>query len=151
MNNTEQAKIVKQPRPTVTQNMILAAVLPVAESLGMSAETIVNHYRYPMDGFDLALELSKYAGMDVSRNDFEELDGIEWSIRIAHEAAQKIWVTEFDIQPPLPIGSKITKGVVEGICGHKPACYLVKEYGCTDDSRYLIIKFEKAELLKEPS
>lgn len=59
-------------------------------------------------------------------------------------AAEKKWFSENDIQPPLPIGTRIKQGVIAGIYEHGPAMYLVKEDGCTKDGRHLIIKFENA-------
>ena len=132
------------PRPRVTRNMILEAVLPVANKIGADAETIVEHYRHPMDGFDLAMNLSKNCFFDLTREDMEELDCIENDIRQALRDAEKKWAEENDIQSPLAIGTRISHGIITGICTHLAACYLVKENGCTRDGRSLIVKFEDA-------
>lgn len=135
---------ITPPRPRVARPMILEAVRPVAEKLGMDADTVAQYYRHPMDGFELAMALSKSAFMDVSRDDMEELDGIESSVRHALDLAEKQWVADFNIQPPLPVGTHITKGVITGIDTYGAARYKVKENGCTMDGRSLLIRFEDA-------
>ncbi|MEX5320402.1 hypothetical protein WCE04_13770 [Pseudomonas shirazica] len=56
------------PRPTADKAMILEACKVVAEKLdGADAETIAQHYRRHMDGFELAKELDKYAYWDTTR------------------------------------------------------------------------------------
>ncbi|MOA62056.1 hypothetical protein D3C78_1873540 [compost metagenome] len=56
----------------------------------------------------------------------------------------KAWAEEHSPQPPLPIGARIKQGVITGIYDYEPATYRVKEDGCTNDSRSLLIKFENA-------
>jgi succinate-semialdehyde dehydrogenase/glutarate-semialdehyde dehydrogenase len=41
-------------------------------------------------------------------------------------------------------GMGIKEGVIEGIYEHQPAYYRVKENGCTQDKRWLLIRFEDA-------
>lgn len=135
---------ITPPRPRVTRNMIMEAVLPIAKSIGADAETIANAYTHPMDGFELAMELSKNYYFDLTRDDMELLDDIEFDVREQLEAAEKSWVADNNIQPPLPIGTRITRGVITGICQHSAACYLVKENGCTQEGRSLIVRFEDA-------
>lgn len=58
--------------------------------------------------------------------------------------AIKAWAKEHEPQPPLPIATRIKQGVIVGIYDYDPASYRVKEDGCTNDSRSLLIKFEDA-------
>lgn len=133
------------PRPIVTEAMIQEAASEVVQKVSyISVMDIVSHYRHPMDGYDLAMKLNMYEGCDVSREDMETLDEVESYVRHALKEAEKAWFETYDIQPPLPIGARIKQGVIAGICDHYVATYEVKENGCTQDGRYLLIKFENA-------
>lgn len=132
------------PRPRADKAMILAACTVVAEKISGDAETIAQHYRRHMDGFELAKELDKYASWDTTRDDMEALDEIDYLVDRAEELAVKAWVEEFNPQPPLPIGTRVKQGVITRIYEHSPATYCIKEDGCTNDTRSLLIKFEDA-------
>ena len=131
-------------RPKVTKEMVIEAAQKIAETLDGDAETIAEHYRHPMDGYELARELDRSAGWDLTMPDVEELDCLSGIVSDLHSKAEKKWAEENDIQPPLPIGSTITQGVIDGIYQHAPARYLVKETGDTQEGRFLIVKFEDA-------
>lgn len=128
--------------------MILAACTEVAAKLGgADAATIAQHYRRHMDGYELAKELDKYAYWDTTRDDMETLDEVDYLVDKAEKAAIKEWAATYDPQPPFTIGTRIEQGVITGIADdYSPATYLVKENGCTNDSRSLLIKFENAKL-----
>lgn len=132
------------PRPQADKAMILAASFVVAEKINADAATIAEHYRRHMDGFELAKELDKYAYWDTTREDMEALDEVDYLVNRAEELAVKAWAEEFKPEPPIPIGTRIKEGVITGISDCTPATYLVKEDGCTNDSRHRIIKFEDA-------
>ena len=132
------------PRPKADKAMILAACTVVAEKINGDAETIAQHYRRHMDGFELAKELDKYAYWDTTRDDMEALDEVDYLVDRAEELAVKAWAEEFKPEPPLPIGARVKQGVITRIYEHTPAMYCVKEDGCTNDTRSLLIKFEDA-------
>jgi len=44
-------------RPKITKEMVLEAAKEIAEKLDGDAETIADHYRHPMDVYELAREL----------------------------------------------------------------------------------------------
>ncbi|SDS33417.1 hypothetical protein [Pseudomonas sp. bs2935] len=132
------------PRPKADKAMILAACTVVAEKLNADAETMAQHYRRGMDGFDLAKELDKYAYWDTTRDDMEALDEVDYLVDRAEDLAVKAWAEEFNPEPPLPIGTRVKQGVITRIYEHAPATYCVKEDGCTNDTRSLLIKFEDA-------
>ena len=133
-------------RPKVTKEMILEAAKQIAENLDVDAETIAEHYRHPMDGYQLARELDRYAHLDLAMADVEELDGMSGIVDRLHSEAEKKWAAENDIQPPLPIGTTIKQGVIARIYEYAAARYLVKENGCTQEGRHLIVKFEDAKV-----
>lgn len=131
-------------RPEITKEMILEAATELASELDVDAQTIADNYTYNMDGYELAKELESHACWEITTTIVDQLDCMTFSVDEIHEKACKAWVIEHDIKPPLPIGSKINFGVIKGVCTHSAARYLVKENGCTNDGRHLLIKFEDA-------
>lgn len=131
-------------RPKITEEMILEAAKQIAEHLDGDAETIAENYEHPMDGYQLAKELDRNAYWDLTMSDVEELDGMSTIVERLHSEAEKKWVSENNIQPPLPVGTTIKQGVIDGIYEHAAARYRVKETGCTQAGRFLLVKFEDA-------
>lgn len=131
-------------RPKVTKEMVIEAAQKIAANLNGDAETIAEHYRHPMDGYELARELDRYSGWDLTMPDVEELDCLSGIVSDLHRKAEKKWVEENNIQPTLPVGTHIKQGVIDSVCNHSAARYLVKENGCTQKGRFLLIKFEDA-------
>jgi len=132
-------------RPRVTKEMILEAAKQVAKNLDdADAETIAKAYSHPMDGYELAKELDRMYCWDITMSDVEELDGMNSIVGDLHREAEDRWFKDNNIQPPLPIGTRIKNGVIEGICQYSAARYLVKENGCTQKGRFLLIRFEDA-------
>lgn len=136
-------------RPTVTPKMILEAAKIVASRIdnGIDAEDIAAVYSSYDCGYKLAKKLERrYGYADLSSQDVADLDSITSEVRCLLRTAVKAWFEQNNPQPPFPIGTTIKQGVIAGIFEHGYAEYLVKESGCTDDTRHLIIKFEDAEL-----
>lgn len=131
-------------RPTVTDAMKLAAAQQVAKALNGDAETIAQAYTHPMDGYELARELDRRYGWDLRRDDVDELDVMESLVREQLEAAEKAWVAECNVKPPLPIGTRIKQGVIAGVSDYSAATYKVKEDGDTVAGRFLLVRFEDA-------
>lgn len=133
------------PRPTITHEMKLAAAKQVAKNLDGDAEVIATAYSYPMDGYQLARELDDRHYWNISASDVDELDAMDSLVRQALEQAEKEWVEREGITPKLAVGTTIKKGVVAGVSEHSPARYKVKEHGCQQNGRFLLIRFEDAE------
>lgn len=131
-------------RPKITEEMILEAAKQIAERLDGDAETIAENYEHPMDGYQLAKELDRNEYWDLTMSDVEELDGMSTIVERLHNEAEKKWFAENDIQPPLPVGTAIKQGVIDGVYEHAAARYKVKETGCTQTGRFLLVKFEDA-------
>lgn len=131
-------------RPTVTKEMILEAATQIAERIDGDAETIAEYYEHPMDGYQIAKELDRNAYWDLTMSDVEELDDMSGIVDSLLAKAEKQWVEENNIQPPLPIGTRIEQGVIHSVCDYSAAKYRVKEDGCTQDGRFLLIRFEDA-------
>jgi hypothetical protein len=132
-------------RPKITKEMILEAATKIAHSIDGDAETIAACYSHPMDGYQLAKEIERRAYWDLAMADVEELDVMSSIVSELHRAAEKKWAEENNIQPPLPIGTRITRGVIDSVCSHSAARYRVKENGCTQDGRFLLVRFEDAK------
>lgn len=136
---------MKPERPKITDEIVLAAARTIAARIDADAETIAKHYRHPMDGYELARELERYAFWDVDRDTMEQLDDMEWEVRRLHEEACRNWAAENNILPKLPAGTVIKRGTIAGVSEHSVAMYRVKEHGCTQEGRYLLVNFEDAE------
>ena len=132
-------------RPEVTEEMIRHAATEVAQKLDGDVDSIVEVYRHPMDGYELAKRLERESYWDISRDEMETLDEVEMSVSAAQRKAEREWFESNDIQPPFPVGTRIREGVITGIYDHMPAYYKVKEDGCTDPNRSRLIKYEDAE------
>ena len=134
-------------RPTVGKVVILAAAEKVAAGLGKGAdaETIADNYRPYMDGYELARQLDRYCGWGFTMAEVEALDEMTGIVMELQRDAEKTWAAAYNIQPKLPIGTTIKQGVIAGVCEHSAAKYRVKEHGCEQKGRFLLINFEDAE------
>lgn len=148
--------VIPPPAPKRTDAMVKAAVLAYIGRHSLdwgdsdqAAADISIAYRNGMDGYELAKCLDGDFGWgDLCLQDAEDLDGISSVIRDAEEDARKSWVAEWDIKPTLPVGTHIQQGVIDGVYKHMAARYTVKENGCTQDNRHMIVKFEDAQLIE---
>ena len=137
-------------RPTITTEMVAAVASEIANEIGIEAETIAKAYSRYFDGYQLARELERCHYVDdLCIDDVNRLDEISGLVDEALRKAEKAWAEENNIQPKLSVGAVIGSGVIAGVCQHSPARYLVKEHGCTQDGRFLLVRFEDAE--KQPS
>lgn len=134
-------------RPAINKAMILAAAEQVAAEIGdgADAETIASNYRPYMDGYELARQLDRYCGWDFTMREVEALDEMTGIVMRLQREAEKAWATAYNIQPSLPTGTTIKQGVIAGVCEHSAAKYRVKEHGCGQKGRFLLINFEDAE------
>jgi hypothetical protein len=143
LNRFNGVKTMK--RPAVTDEIVREAatfVLKTADDDEIDA--IVKIYNHPMDGYAIARELECELCADYTTNDVLNFDRI--SARVDNSLREKEWqwVKEWNIQPPYPNGTRIKQGVIHGITEYAAATYRVKEDGCTQKDRYLLIKFENA-------
>lgn len=140
---TNQQRITME-RPTITPEMILEAAQIVAERTQDDAESIAECYDHPMNGYHLAKALEDDAYWDISMDDVEELDNMSRLVEELLSKAEWRWVADNNIEPPLPIGATITQGVIAGFSEYAPARYKVKEPDCTEEGRFLLVKYEDA-------
>lgn len=131
-------------RPTITKEIVLEAAKEIAEKIGSEAHTIAQCYRHPMDGYELAQALYPDAYLDLTMSDVDVLDGMRDRVRALHRAAEARWIVENDIQPPLPIGTRIQQGVIDSVCEPLTARYIVRAGDPGQRVRLLLVKFEDA-------
>lgn len=132
-------------RPKISREIVIKAAERIADDVGVSAATIANYYRNGMDGYELARALESYEVCDMTMHEAEALDCMDMHVSELLAAAEKKWAEDYNIQPPLPIGAKIAQGVISGISEYGAAKYLVKENGCTQENRWLLVNFENAQ------
>jgi len=131
-------------RPEIDDKIILNAARTVAAELNGNAELIAKHYTYGMNGYELAKELERSELWDIDALIVDQLDCMDCEVDQEHEKVCKKWIKDNNIQPPLKIGTKIKEGTITGIDQYGAARYLVKENGCTQKGRSLLIRFEDA-------
>ena len=131
-------------RPTPSEETILLAATKIATSVQGDADEIAECFSEQIDGYELAKKLEEVCSWDITVDMIERLDYMHYEVEKLHNKILKQWIIDSDIKPPFENGTKITRGVIDGIYEHKPAHFLVKEYDCTDESSRLIIKFEDA-------
>lgn len=150
--STESNVVPAPPRPTISKEIVMEAAEKIAKQIeNGNAEHIADCYRPYMDGYKLAKALDIKYSWDCCLDDAEKLDNMGFLISRSLEEAEKKWAEENNIQPPLPIGTMINKGVIVGIYEYSSARYLVKENGCDEDGRHLVIKFEDAIAAQDQS
>lgn len=153
------------PRPTINQEVIKTAADKLVsqpgfplDDAGVSKDEAINDlvgcYRHHMDGYELAKALDDDHGWQIDTMLVNELDAMSCIVSDMVKEAEKAWVRECNIQPPLPVGTELDIGVITGICDdHYPACYLVKPHGDGPDeqtgNRRRVIRFEDAKLKEQ--
>lgn len=134
------------PRPTVTKEMISNAAKEVCARIrDAEPEDIAECYSYPMDGYKLAKALEQKFCWDIRVEDVSDLDAMDCAVHAKLEDAEKEWAVRENITPKLQPGTAISCGVIAGVSSYGVAMYRVKEHGCTNPNRYLLVRFEDAE------
>ena len=138
-------------RPEITKEIIEEAARKIVTAMGLDEEHVadiveVYNHSWRMDGYEIAKALDDEFHWHIDMDAVVELDGIGSLIEHLHREACRQWVQENDIQPPYPVGSQLTKGVVTGISDFLPAYYLVQPPDDADSSGRLLIRFEDAVL-----
>lgn len=134
------------PRPTVTKEMIRTAAKEVCAKIrDAEPDDVAACYSYPMDGYELAKALERRFCWDIRVEDVSDLDAMDCAVRAKLADAEKEWVARENITPKLQPGTAIKRGVIAGVSDYGAAMYKVKEHGCTNPSRHLLVRFEDAE------
>lgn len=135
-------------RPTLTKELLAATAAAFCERNGWDADQAADLARVchsqHMDGYALARALERTCYWDPTAQDVETLDSFGYDLREALRQARIAWARDNNIQPPLPIGTMTTRGQITGIYEHDGATYMVRENGCTQQGRHLLVKFEDA-------
>jgi hypothetical protein len=133
-------------RPAITSELVLKALAGKCVGFSFTAEQFVSQYSRFKDSYEIARDMDRRYSCDLSREDLDDIDDMIGHVDNYHREVVKQWFAENDIQPPYAIGSTLTRGLITGIYEYEPATYLVKEPGCTNPTRSLLIKFEDAVL-----
>lgn len=149
--------IEKPPRPVITYDIINQAAQRTAflvpelnrnQAIEL-ANAIIQCYLPMHNGFELTKELEKIRfgfNLNFDLSLVEAMDEMNLNVDSLLRDAYQRWVIDYDIQPPLPIGSLIEQGEITGIYDHSTAHYLVKRPDQDDsiDKSRLLIRFEDA-------
>ena len=116
--------VTPPPAPRRDKTMVEAAVRDYIGlhasgdwgDLDQGASDIADAWHSGMDGYELAKNLeSSYQWYGLCFDDVEVLDGISDAVREAEDTARKAWAKEWDIKPPLPSGTVITRGIIVSV------------------------------------
>lgn len=133
-------------RPARTEELVLEAIEGKCIGMPFTAEQFAEQYSNWKDSYEIARDLDKYHHCDLTRDALDLIDDMIGLVDKHHHLAVKKWFVDNDIKPPYPVGTQLTKGLITGICNHSTAYYLVKEPGCTNPNRSLLVRFEDAVL-----
>ncbi|EKZ9178183.1 hypothetical protein RFA54_001639 [Vibrio vulnificus] len=156
------------PRPELTDEIIKAGTLKAVQSGNLSrinadeaeelAIDMVRHYSHGIDAYDLAKAMDTFGCWDVDSMFVDDMEQVDWHIQDLYREAIKNWAETFQPVPPFEIGAELRVyslstdrhgGVIDGICQHSPATYLVKMNDRPeDDTSRRLVKFEDATLPK---
>lgn len=144
------------PRPSVTPEMVRQVTDKLCERHEIGdPDVLPKHYRYPMDGLELAIELAKNEGWEhgheLDQGLVDEFDGIDAGVRKLIEEAEREWFEANEIEPPLPIMSYVKyrqfSGILVDIYKYGVGKYLLKlDEGQLGTDTQLIVNFEDVEL-----
>lgn len=109
-----------------------------------AADDIVEVFDESKDGYDMAKELDNYYGWSMNSRMVSDLDDLAHEVYILVRKAVIKWVEDFGVKPKLTVDTVCSRGVIKGF-DEKTAMYKVKENGCTNPSRFLLLDYEKVE------
>lgn len=109
------------------------------------AKDLANAYSSNDSGYEMALRLNS-DGWAVDRDLMDELDEFDWFAQDELKTAILKWIADNDVKPKLKPGDSTKYGIVDSVYDYMPACYMIKENGCTVSGRHLIVRFEDAEM-----
>jgi hypothetical protein len=133
-------------RPAITKELALKALEGKCIGLPFTAEEFVEEWSPWKDSYEIAKSLDRAHCCDLSRDDLDHIDDMAGYIDDYHRETVNRWFADNNIQPPYLVGSRLKEGLITGIYEYQPAYYCVKEHGCTNPTRSLLIKFEDAVL-----
>ena len=156
------------PRPELTNEMKKAGALKAVQSGHLArvdedeaeefAVDIAKHYYHGIDAYDLAKNMDTYGSWNVDSMFVDDMEQVDAYIQEIHSEAVECWGKTYNPTPPFELGTELEAysfstnrhgGVIDGICEHTPAMYLVKMHDRPeDDTSRRLIKFEEAKLRK---
>jgi hypothetical protein len=111
-------------------------------------DSIVKHWYESVDLFELAKDFDD-DGWHVDREFIDHLDSVDGELTGVIIEMIKEWGETNDIQQPLPFGTELDCGVIDGVYKYEPAKYKVKvrdDLGLLDPTSRRLIKWEDAVL-----
>ncbi|MEB5557010.1 hypothetical protein GOP97_14675 [Vibrio cholerae] len=154
------------PRPSLTDEMKKEGALKAVKSGHLSrveeddAEQfsidIAKHYHSGIDAYDLAKDMDNYGGWEVDSMFVDDMEQVDSYIRDVLSNAINDWARAYEPVPPFELGTElqvysfstnIHGGVIDGICEHTPATYLIKMHDRAEgDTSRRLVSFEDAKL-----
>lgn len=119
--------------------------------LNTLSETIIRHWRFGMDAYQLAKTLESYSRY---RPDMEMLYALEMmnrNVDALYKEQLTSWFNSQNITPPFPIGTEVKEGIIDSVDRYGIARYRVKQHDCKEPDLYLLKNFEDVQWVSGPS
>lgn len=110
--------------------------------------SIVSNWYEHCDAYDLAKDFED-DGWSVDRDFIDKIESVDSCLHSVIRDMIEEWGETNDIQQPLPLGTELDCGVIDGIFEYEPAVYQVKtcdDLGLLDQTSRRLIKWENAVL-----
>ena len=128
------------PRPVLTDELKREVILKYIEenpnwlknvNIDSCVDALMDVYSLHKDTFEMVKDLDRWHAWDTTREDLDELDGLDSDMSYALRNAVRKWVSDNNIEQPLENGLRVEclsrrkTGIIEGTCSHSPGCYLI--------------------------
>ena len=109
------------------------------------------------NGYELAKELESRHFWDIDAEIVDILDGHSRTLEQHRNKDVQAWADENNIEPPIPLFTRVKRvgfgrsitGTIKGIYDSRPCSYKVKEDGCENETRYVILWWDEVEALAD--
>jgi hypothetical protein len=98
------------------------------------------------DAYQLAKTMDNTGNWHVDATFVHDMNTVIDFVEGALAHAERVWSEEHQPFSVFDEGAKLIQGIVLGVDASRVATYRVKAYGCDNNNRWLIVKFENAQL-----
>lgn len=153
-NNTPKRPKLSKQSILIAANQTAAKVINTTNhnnlDLNQLAETIVRHWRWGMDAYQLAKKLEAYSRYRPDMEMLYALEVMNRNVDTLYQDQLKEWLSAQDINPPFPNGTEIKEGIIDRVDQQGVARYMIRQHDCKAPGTYLLKNFEDAIWVSGP-
>ena len=153
-NNTPKRPKLSKQAILIAANQTAANVINTTShntlDLNQLSETIVRHWRWGMDAYQLAKKLEAYSRYRPDMEMLCALQVMNRNVDALYQDQLEKWLNTQDISPPFPNGTEIKEGIIDRVDLQGIARYLIKQHDCKEPHTYLLKNFEDAVWVSGP-